>query len=673
MVAERVLNARNMVTLSSVSYMGQPQHRYIASAGVAVLVGAAMVSVAPAAQGMNIITADTAQVFNLDDLRLVLGDDRFTTVYLGANILDASVKVTVVKGTHLLDLQGRHLTVGCLALNADTALTLTNTDGSGNALEDGTLTADPKTARQNCGDTGPSAISVSQGAVLSISGGTVIAGAGARAIGGPRDGGGEITVSGGDVRASATDGAGIEGGKVTISGGTVTASSEAGPAIAGGVVHVSGGRVNAASITGAGIMGGIDGETVTISGGEVLAESSTGPGILADSSSKREVVVSGGFVTARSVDGAGIGGSDSGGGGTVTIAGGSVVASSVNGSAVGRGRLETGSFGSLHIGAEGTLVLPDGARVLVPDDATIVNAGTIRGGEAGAGTLSRDPVDGGTGEVHNSGSITLPTNNVQPVAAGFVTVNNYDVRFESAFRSAPAPVRVFAPTFADGARDLPRRSWVSDLGPNGVFVTSETRLEEFAVPSAGDQVVHLYDGPDAIAVATDRNSVVTGETVVASVVGMVGETPAFDLTRSAVLTSSSGDVFDGDRVTFTTGGTHAVTASWAGLEAKADVTVTAPTPPPPPPPGPGPGPEPELEPVVPTPAQTPTRSATATQAPTPATGAAVPAQAGPAATGARADTIPATGTAPGLPVVLAALLLVLGFAARTIARRRARP
>ncbi len=153
---------------------------------------------------------------------------------------------------------------------------------------------------------------------------------------------------------------GGHGGKVYVYGGSLTADGTSFGAGIGsgwggegmfreyldaGEVHISGGKVKATGYEGAGIGGGTScyGAKVYISGGEVEAYSKTGAGIgsgrndydrtgnyIEDGELKGikggELVVTGGTVKAEGVSGAGIGGGFKAAGAKVTITGGTVEA-----------------------------------------------------------------------------------------------------------------------------------------------------------------------------------------------------------------------------------------------------------------------------------------------------------------------------------------------------------
>ena len=142
--------------------------------------------------------------------------------------------------------------------------------------------------------------------------------------------GGNITIHGGTIEATSTNGAGIgggygstggSGGNITINGGTVTAT----------------GNQMGAGIGGSGGAGsGDNGGNITINGGTVIATGGGGAGIgggygNVSGGSGGNITITGGIIKATSTDGAGIGGGTSGGGtvksdGTTTIDGGTVTA-----------------------------------------------------------------------------------------------------------------------------------------------------------------------------------------------------------------------------------------------------------------------------------------------------------------------------------------------------------
>ena len=165
--------------------------------------------------------------------------------------------------------------------------------------------------------------------------------------------GGAITINGGVVKATNTDGAGIGGGFGSHSGGS------------GGTITINGGNINASNQIGAGIGGGEGGSDggsggeITINGGSVIATGGSGAGIgggqgdgYSGGGIGGNITINGGTVTATSTgSGAGIGGGYSGGGGTggdggkITITGGNTTARGYYCTAIGGGFGDDGGSG----------------------------------------------------------------------------------------------------------------------------------------------------------------------------------------------------------------------------------------------------------------------------------------------------------------------------------------
>ena len=200
--------------------------------------------------------------------------------------------------------------------------------------------------------------------------------------------GGAITINGGVVKATNTDGAGIGGGYGSDSGGS------------GGTITINGGNINASSQFGAGIGGGegVDdggsGGEITINGGSVIATGVNGAGIGGGQGdgggqgggSGGTITINGGSVIATGVNGAAIGGGYSGGGtggdgGTITITGGSVIATGVNGAGIGSGCGTRGGSGGEVMITGGTVKASSsrGAGIGVGySDSEIGNSGTFQ-------------------------------------------------------------------------------------------------------------------------------------------------------------------------------------------------------------------------------------------------------------------------------------------------------
>jgi len=203
--------------------------------------------------------------------------------------------------------------------------------------------------------------------------------------------GGAVTINGGYVEATNTDGAGIGGGFGSHSGGS------------GGTITINGGNINASSQFGAGIGGGEgvgaggSGGEITINGGSVIATGVNGAGIGGGQGdgggqdcgggSGGTITINGGSVIATGVNGAAIGGGYSGGGtggdgGTITITGGSVIATgNVNGAGIGSGYGTRGGSGGEVMITGGTVKASSsrGAGIGVGySDSEIGNSGTFQ-------------------------------------------------------------------------------------------------------------------------------------------------------------------------------------------------------------------------------------------------------------------------------------------------------
>ncbi|MFD0566639.1 InlB B-repeat-containing protein [Kitasatospora saccharophila] len=434
-------------------------------------------------------------------------------VELGADLTQgAAVDLRLADGAALvLDLNGHDLTTATVGLGAGSTLTVTDsttapgtftaapppTDGAGIALNGATLVVRGR-AVVNATARRPAAAGIG-GDQNHLAGGTVtitdqarVSAAGgqfAAAIGGADHGaGGSVTIGGSaTVTAKATDGAGIgggdysSGGTIRITGSaTVTASSSGGAGIGGGYWGGNGGEitidgaatVNATStLRGAGIGGGQaalgtpsvggEGGTVLIAGtAHVTATgSSLGAGIGGGTEGAGGTVTvrDDPTVTATSPDrGAGIGGGVRGAGGSVVLDGGTVTAGNSaarDSSAVGQGALAT-DFGSLAVNAPAMLVIPDGAVLRVPQGVTVTGDGSLHSGGAGTRTGGGPLRAAGDGPVVNDGAIQLPTDNVQWERLG-VLPNNFLITFDANGGAPTEAVRVFATSFAAGARTVP--------------------------------------------------------------------------------------------------------------------------------------------------------------------------------------------------------------------------
>ncbi|PWN00886.1 hypothetical protein DJ010_21410 [Nocardioides silvaticus] len=248
---------------------------------------------------------------------------------------------------------------------------------------------------------------------------------------------------------------------------------------------------------------------VVIAGGRALTVTDTGTGgtLTADAGATSDVagiqntlatltVASGTVVATGGQRAAGIGGGPSGNGGATKITGGTVIASSVNTAETGSSAIGPGdggsSFGTLAV-TGGLLRLPSGI-LRVPNSTGVeiaVGAAGVIDGSGGSGATYATVV--GAGQIDNRGRILLPSEKV--TAAGVtVTGLHYAVSFNTQGGSAaPAPVTVFASTFARGARTFPASptksgasftAWNSAADGSGVRVAATDVLRGASVDGA---------------------------------------------------------------------------------------------------------------------------------------------------------------------------------------------
>ena len=227
------------------------------------------------------------------------------------------------------------------------------------------------------------------------------------AIGGGADGnrgGGTITINGGEINASAGNGAAIGGGEGTF--------YERG---ASGTIIINGGKIDASAGNGAAIGGSYwsNDVNVTINGGVVTASSSRGAGIGGGDSgaSVGNILITGGTVTASSSGGAGIGGGYSGaGGGTIEITGGTVTATG--------GAFAAGIGG----GTDG-----EGQSVTIRGGTVTATGGTFCAGIGGGGLYGSGGKTGGTvlitGGVVRADGYACGIGNGSGAGGGSVTVS----------------------------------------------------------------------------------------------------------------------------------------------------------------------------------------------------------------------------------------------------------
>ncbi|MFC6552839.1 Ig-like domain-containing protein [Cohnella cellulosilytica] len=338
-----------------------------------------------------------------------------TTILLGANITQPSGALTVPSATDLtLDLAGNTLSITSLSnsaiyVNAGTALTIedSSVDGSGRLVA---MSNRQSYAGIGGGPNSAAGTITINGGIVSATGGEHAAGIGSgfNAAGGTINiNGGVVNVTGGLGSAGIGGGYGSTGVTINITGGTVTANGGSGGAGIGGreaTINITGGTVTAnGGSDGAGIGGGYysAGGTININGGVVSATGgANGAGIGGGAyESGGTIQITGGMVTATSGDyGAGIGGGRFGGGGTIDIQGGTVIPStgeSHNVSVIGAG--DGAPDPSFDLANGGTITIPEGYQLIIPEGVTVENSGTINGN----GTIT------GGGNINNTGTITV--------------------------------------------------------------------------------------------------------------------------------------------------------------------------------------------------------------------------------------------------------------------------
>jgi hypothetical protein len=395
-----------------------------------------------------------------------------------------------------LDLAGHDLTV--LSVDIGSGRTFELTDSTSGALA-GTLTADasqtgrsgpPYDGLAGVHTNGP--LITSGYAHLVAAGGANAAGVGGAHSGGTQNGGGVTARDHSTIRGSGGSwGSGIGGG-YDGNGGSVHAEDfaqvtgiardHAGGIGAGYQVSSNAGEVVAdddSVVSGYGIEGGAG-------IGNALG-TSAGAGPLVIANDRSTVIGEGGG------GGAGIGAGSSNrseGTGVITVNDEAtlIACGSSGGSAVGP------SNGSAD--PTGTFLTVNGGTVRLQSDLDVPDTGGTPAVVLNGGRIVRD--DGttagitGTGTVQNDGALGVPTSAI--TVAG-VTRRHTTVTFDPANgEPGPAPVTVFADTFAHGDRSLPpepsRAGYVFAgwVGPGGVPITAGSDLVTFGPSTDGSAV-----------------------------------------------------------------------------------------------------------------------------------------------------------------------------------------
>ncbi|GLW68159.1 hypothetical protein Kpho02_04580 [Kitasatospora phosalacinea] len=322
------------------------------------------------------------------------------------------------------------------------------------------------------------------------------------------------------------------------------------------------------------------------------------------------------MVTATATtSGAGIGGGQAGAGGTVVLEGGTVTAANkaaYDSSAVGQGAVAGSAFGSLDVRAPAVLIVPGGAALRVPAGVTVTGDGSLRSG----GT--------GNGLVVNNGAIQLPTDGVQWQQLG-VKPHNFLVTFDANGGTPTEAVRVFATSFAAGARTVPApptRAGFTFTGWNTAADGSGRPVEIGPdTPLDADRTVHAQWAADTVTALVPRGTPEEGVDLPVDLRVTARDaaagTPPGTVTLYVDGTAVGTATLDADgRAVLTyphpTAGTHVLHAVYApsGSEWRASrspdvpVEVTTPSPSPSPSPSPTPKPSPSPSPE-PTPSPTP--------------------------------------------------------------------
>jgi hypothetical protein len=353
-----------------------------------------------------------------------------TSITLTRDLIEPDASLEVACDA-TIDLAGHDLTVQNVVVGTGETLTVTDStplvSGSSSNADSGTLVADAGDYPYHPGIRTANATLVTSGtAILVAVGGSYAAG-----IGGGSGGSGGITISGDRSTITATGGtfaAGIGGG-YGGSGGTTTSNDDSSITATGGAGAAGiGGGFNGAG----GIIVSNDYSTITATGGP---DDQYGNGA-----------------------GAGIGGGPLGtGAGTTTVNSGSTVTATARSgaSAVGLGAYGVAGSGTFLAILGGTLRLPGGSTLDVPDTGSDPEV-TIGAGGLIEGSLSANPTYGaitGAGQVVNGGAIRLPAANI---TATSIAEHHYLVSFDTQGGSAePDDVRVHADTFTVGNRTFP--------------------------------------------------------------------------------------------------------------------------------------------------------------------------------------------------------------------------
>ncbi|RIJ71403.1 hypothetical protein D1871_14160, partial [Nakamurella silvestris] len=507
------------------------------------------------------------------------------TVVLGADITRPSGRLTVGGSAVTLDLNGHSLTVinevsTQAAVHVPTGTHFTISDSIGT----GVLTSSAATGAAIGSDAN------SDSGDISITGGTVRAfgtfgGAGIGGGGGGRNG--RIEISGGSVTAMASTGA-----AAGIGGGVFPAGA---PDIPAGVIVISGGTVVATGgDSAAGIGGGqvtrngpisITGGTVTATGGTAGAGIGSGRRFAESTSTGGSIEIHAGTVTATGGNyGAGIGGGLQGMPGPVGIFGGTVTATGSGAAAgIGAGEGSAGNAVSIASGAtvtasggnaigtfnnpamgsltnNGTLNIPAGQKLTIPAGVTATNGGTINllGTLDGAGTLNN------TGRIIGTAATGVVAGAGQGNGGLLVTNHNYRLRFNlnAGPGTTPGDLSAYTTTFTDAGLTLPTPTAAPGYTFAGWYLD----------PTSGPQINNLttFTGPGPTTIPVYAHYVITQAIAFTST---IPSSPAVGSTYQIAATGGG----SGNPVTFvsTTTGVCTVSGNTVSFNHPGACTVRA--------------------------------------------------------------------------------------------------
>jgi len=265
--------------------------------------------------------------------------------------------------------------------------------------------------------------------------------------------GGNVTAKGGSAAAGIGGGDPGDGGKFTLYHGTVQAEAGGGVERAAGIgagsgplpssgdtigdIRIYGGTLTVNSAVGPAMGGDVSSGSILIAGGVVNASSKNEDCAVIGgcSSATPSVSITGGVVNVQKGDAAAHLGNGRGNESNISITGGIVYKDNM-GTVYGETTLEQ----DLQNPAEKGLVVPQGAKLIIPDGVTLTNSGTLQIEDASS--------LGGNGALAGEGSFTLPASIALPNG---LTYTGQDLTAEAKNGIQivrPAPIVVKGKTFA---------------------------------------------------------------------------------------------------------------------------------------------------------------------------------------------------------------------------------